>query len=109
MSFYRSLHYRILSEVYFASGDLKHAQSSIEEALKLSQKNKEKAVEGTSWGLLGSILGKADISQPLRAEEYIIKGIKILEDIKVKPWASQGYLRLGELYVVTGQKEKALK
>jgi hypothetical protein len=54
-------------------------------------------------------LGKADISQPLKAEEYILKGIKILEGLRVKPWASQGYLFLGELYVDTGQKEKALE
>ena len=109
MSFYRSLHYWLLSEVYFASGDLKNAQSSIEEALKLSQKNKEKHMEGMSWELLGSILGKTDISQRLKAEEYILKGIKILEELGVKPWASQGYLFLGELYADTGQKEKALE
>jgi tetratricopeptide (TPR) repeat protein len=109
MSYHRSFHYWLLSEVYFASGDLKNAQSSIEEALKLSQKNKENYIEGMSWGLLGSILGKANISQRLKAEEYILKGIKILEELRVKPWASQGYLLLGELYADTGQKEKALE
>jgi class 3 adenylate cyclase/tetratricopeptide (TPR) repeat protein len=109
MSFYRSFHYRILSEVYFDSGDLKNAQGSIEEALKLSQKNKEKHIEGMSWELLGRILGKTNISQRLKAEEYILKGIKILEELGVKPWASQGYLFLGELYADAGQKEKAME
>lgn len=78
-------------------------------ALKLSQKNKEKHIEGISWELLGRILGKADVSHRVKAEEYILKGIKILEELRVKPWASQGCLFLGELYADTGQKEKALK
>jgi tetratricopeptide (TPR) repeat protein len=109
ISYYRSLQYWLLSEVYFASGDLKNAQSCIEEALKLSQKNKEKHIEGISWELLGRISGKADISHGVKAEGYILKGIKILEELRVKPWASQGYLFLGELYADTGQKEKALE
>jgi len=109
LQYYVSFSYWLLSEVHFASGDLRNAQSCVEEALKLSQKNKEKPIEGASWKLLGSILGKADISQRLKAEEYILKGIKILEELRVKPLASQGYLFLGELYADTGQKEKALE
>jgi hypothetical protein len=32
-----------------------------------------------------------------------------LEELRLKPWASQGYLFLGELYADTAQKEKALE
>ena len=32
-----------------------------------------------------------------------------MEELRVKPWASQGCLFLGELYADTGQKEKALE
>lgn len=71
MSYFMSLHYWLLSEVHFASGNLKNAQSCIEEALKLSQKNKEKHMEGMSLEIMGRILGKADISNGIQAEGYV--------------------------------------
>ena len=109
MPFYMSLHYWMLSETYFAIGDLKNAKRFIGEALRLSQKNKERHIEGKSWELLGSILGKADVSNQAKAEGYILKGIKILDELEVRPWKYQGHLLLGELYANAGQKEKALK
>jgi tetratricopeptide (TPR) repeat protein len=109
VSFYLSLHYCFLSDVYLASGDIKNAQVCIEEALKFSQQNKEKHIEGMSWAMLGRILGKRDIAHVTKAEEYIIKGTDILEKLSLKPWANQGHLFLGHLYADTGQKEKALE
>ena len=104
-----AFHYLYLSKVQFDSGDPKYSQSLIEEALKLSQERSEKHLEGASWTWLGRILGKMDPSQSLTAEEYILKGIKILDDSEIKPWCSEGYLYLGELYADIGQKEKALE
>ena len=43
------------------------------------------------------------------AEEYILKGIKILEELKLQPYVSTGCLFLGELYADVGQREKALE
>ena len=43
------------------------------------------------------------------AEEYILKGIKMLEELKTQPYLSTGYLWLGELYADMGQREKALE
>jgi len=48
-------------------------------------------------------------SQLHKAEEHILQGIKILEELELKPSYAQGYLFLGELYADAGQKEKALK
>ncbi len=42
------------------------------------------------------------------AEEYIMKGIKQLDNLKYKPFVSRSYFYLGELYADMGQKEKAL-
>ena len=53
-------------------------------------------------------MGKTDPSQSDMAAEYILKGIKILDDLKIKPWCAEGYLYLGELYASTGNKEVAL-
>jgi tetratricopeptide (TPR) repeat protein len=99
----------VLGMVYLDSGDLKKAQSCIEQALNFAQKNGEKQYEGLSRILLGRILGKEDISQSDKAEEYILNGIKILEERQILPYSSIGYLRLGELYADMRQKEKALE
>jgi tetratricopeptide (TPR) repeat protein len=58
---------------------------------------------------VNSILGKEDISQSDKAQEYILEGIKILEERKIRPYSSRGYLYLGELYADMGQREKALE
>ena len=57
---------------------------------------------------LGMALVKADTSQSAKAEEFILEGIKLLEELKIKPWQAEGHLYLGELYADTGQKAKAL-
>ena len=101
--------YIALGEVYLDSGDLKMARSSTERALNLTQKNGEKINEGTSRILLGRVLGKEHISQSARAKEYILEGIKILEEREVVARSAVGYLYLGELYADMGQKEKALE
>ena len=94
--------------IHFDLNDQKSSRSAIEEALKISQNNSEKHFEGASWAFLGRILGKEDLSQSDTAAEYILKGIKILDEMKIKPWCAEGYLYLGELYANTGNKEDAL-
>jgi len=101
--------YYALCMVHFDLGDLQSAQSSIEEALRLSENNNEKWVEGMSRTLLGRVLGKREKSQYAKAEEYIMQGIKILDELKIRPNCSIGYLYLGELYADTDQREKALE
>ena len=107
--FLLSLHYWLLGAIHLDSGDLENAQSRVEEALKLAQSNSEKWMEGLSRTLLGRVLGKREKSQYAEAEESTLQGIKILEEEKLKPLHSQGYLFLGELYADTGPKEKALE
>ena len=92
-----------------SSGDLKNAQTHMEEALRLSQKNNERGMEAWSWMGLGRILGRTETPQIDKAEEYILRGMKIDEELKMKPWYAPGYFYLGELYVKAGQKEKALE
>ena len=52
-------------------------------------------------------MAKSDSSQTDRAEEFILKGINILEELRIKPFYSLGYLYLGEVYTDAGQKIKA--
>ena len=88
-------------------GDLKKAKIHIEEALRLSQKNCEKFMEGMSWILLGRISGKTEPDRIDMAKEPFLKGIEILNVLKLKAIYSQGYLFLGELYMNGGKLDKA--
>ncbi len=94
--------------VHLESGDLINAQQRAEEALKLSQRDHEKWDEGLIWILLGRIYAKAGTSQFDRGEACILKGIKILDQMKLKPLYAPEYHYLGELYADTGQQDKAL-
>jgi tetratricopeptide (TPR) repeat protein len=109
LSFGLAYHFRLLSRVHFDSGDLKKAQDCIENALRISQKNNGANFAGLSRSYLGRILGRADPPQSDKAEESILQGIKILDELKIKSYSAQGCLFLGELYVDTGQRQKAWK
>jgi len=104
-----SFHYLYLSKAYFYLDDLKSSQNFIEQGLSISQKKRERHVEGASWVWLGRILGKADQSQFDKAEECILGGIEILDEMKIQPWLSEGYLYLGELFAGMGHTDKAFE
>ncbi|HXZ95358.1 MAG TPA: hypothetical protein VEG28_05580, partial [Dehalococcoidia bacterium] len=109
MPFLLSLQYYFLSTVFLNSDDLPNAQSCAEKALDLSQTNREKHFEGRSWALLGRVMSKTNPSQSGKAEEFILRGINILDQLKTRPWCAEGYLYLGELHSETGHREKALE
>jgi class 3 adenylate cyclase/tetratricopeptide (TPR) repeat protein/ribosomal protein L40E len=102
-----SIHY-FLSSVHFDSGNLNEAKVHAEQALNLAQTSHQKYWEGISWIQLGRIFGKMEGSQFHKAEEYILKGMKILDELEIKPTYARGYLSLGELYANAGQKDKSL-
>jgi class 3 adenylate cyclase/tetratricopeptide (TPR) repeat protein/ribosomal protein L40E len=89
-------------------GDVEAARSHIEESLELARKYGYRHQEGRSIAALGMVMGKAYPSQIAEAEGLILDGIRMLEELKVKPYQAEGYLYLGELYSDMGQKEKAL-
>jgi tetratricopeptide (TPR) repeat protein len=104
-----STHYWYLSLTHFALSDLRNAGDFAAQALKLSQRNEEKHIEGATTILLGRIWGKTELLQTEKAERYILQGIRILDELRIKPWSTQGYLFLGELYGDANQKEKAME
>ena len=104
-----SLYYTRRGEIDLASCDWESARRCADEGLKLAQTYGEKGGEGQLSCILGRALAKADPSQAARGEEYILQGIKILDELKHRPICAYGYLSLGELYADTGQREKALE
>ena len=104
-----SFMYWYQSMAHLDAGDLKSAKSCVEESLRLARENNEKHYEGMSMVLLGKILAKSDPAQSLESKEHIIQGIKILDELKLKPHLAVGYLYLGEVYAEAGQKQKAFE
>ena len=103
-----ALTHLLLGAVGIDSGDLTSAQHSINEALKLARVSGERYIEGRTLAWLGRALGKADRSQAIAAEQQIMHGIGLLEEMKIRPWQAEGHLLAGELYTDTGQEQKAL-
>ena len=75
----------------------------------IKKKMKEKMFEGFAWTLLGRLLRKEEPTQFDKAEEYILKGIQLLEELKLKAYISQGYSYLGDLYNDMGRKQEAFE
>jgi len=103
-----SLAYLQLGWIHLDLSDLENALSLAEEALRLSQKNNEKLIEGSSWLVLGTISGKTEPLEINKAEGCILKGIEICKELRIKANYSLGHLYLGELYLNAGKKEKAI-
>ena len=103
-----SLAHLLLGTISLDSGDLSKALDSIEEALKLSRASGERYIEGRSMAWHGRVLGRADVSQAAVAEESIMQGIKLLEELKMRPWQAEGHMLAGQLYADTGQQQKAV-
>jgi class 3 adenylate cyclase/tetratricopeptide (TPR) repeat protein len=98
-----------LSMVHDGSGRWGEAKIQAEQGLRLAHTNHEKSYEGVLWFLLGRAIEKMEKADHNIAEEYILKGMKILEELMLKPYFSRGYFYLGELYADVGLKEKALE
>jgi tetratricopeptide (TPR) repeat protein len=109
IEWFLSWQYLHLGDTYLQLGDLDNARASAEEALKLSQKNSERHYEGLARIFWGRILGRTEGSHIRKAEESILKGMKIADALRAKPAYAQGHLNLGELYANAGQKEKAIE
>jgi len=104
-----SFHHLLLSMTHFMSGDLQGAEKTANNALTASKNYNQKDFEGISLTWLGRILGRARTASGACAEKHIVRGIKICDELRLKPWSARGYLFLGELYADMRKKEKALE
>jgi len=102
-------YYELMTFIYLHLGDWASALRYADEGLKSAQAHGERSGEGALLYVLASALGKADSSQAARAEECILQGIRIEEDLEARPYCAHGYLHLGELYADTGREAKALE
>jgi tetratricopeptide (TPR) repeat protein len=107
--FYKSLFYQMSGRAYLELGEFDKAWSSLNEGLKDARADKERSAEGRILIYLGTVQQKLAASEGGQAEDLIRHGIRILEDLELKPLHSIGYLHLGELYADTERKQEALE
>jgi tetratricopeptide (TPR) repeat protein len=91
------------------SGQPEEARLSIEQALALSQDNNERSNEILARLQFGKTLGESDFAQYERAEEQILLGIEMANQLALRPVSAIGYGALGELYAQAGEHKKALE
>jgi tetratricopeptide (TPR) repeat protein len=107
LSYSLSLHHLTLGRIHTDLGNWREARRYAEEALALARANHERWVEGDALILLGRVMGKTEPSQTDTAEEHILQGMKVFDELKTKPAFATGCLALGELYAGAGEREKA--
>jgi tetratricopeptide (TPR) repeat protein len=98
--------YSLPAEFHCEGGDLVEAQRNAEKALELAQKNGEKHNEAMSRALLGRALGGTD---PPTAERHMLEAIKMLDELKLRPFCSFAYLYLGQLQLSLERRQEALE
>ena len=89
-------------------GELPQARASLEEALRIAGACNHKHIDAHARIVLGLVLALGDASETAAAEQTILEGLKIAQDIQAKPLQAYGHLFLGETYTIAGHKQKAL-
>ncbi|MFO7985483.1 MAG: adenylate/guanylate cyclase domain-containing protein [Desulfatiglandaceae bacterium] len=108
MPVWLSLYHYHMSLIHFDLNNLNEAKHHAEQGVYFGQKNGERYGQGQSLLQLGRTLGKMESPATKKAEEHILQGLKILDELETKPAYAVGCLNLGELYLDAGLKEKAL-
>ncbi len=100
--------YRDLALIYAAQRDFEKARKYIARALELSRKYHQKGYEGKFLVSFGFILREEGLQHFDEAQEYIMQGLSIAQELGLVSSEALGHLNLGELYAVAGKREEAL-
>ena len=103
-----SLHHIYAAMIHYDSRDYAKALAMLNDAVESAGETQERHYEGYATVWKGRILWNANSSKKREAEALLLQGCKTLEDLKLMAYYAEGYLYLGELYLNTGQQEKAM-
>ena len=92
---------------HWYSGDITGAVDLIQEAYRLSEKNQEKHYVGKSLVWLGRVTGLVDSNKNNEAIDFVLRGLKVLDELETKPDTAIAHLFLGELYWKLGRRDQA--
>jgi tetratricopeptide (TPR) repeat protein len=108
MPFWRSACHYPCSCAHYQVGDVEEARRHADLALRFSIENNERQCEGVSRAWLGRVVPKTSAGEIEAAEQQVLKGISVLEDLGIRSNYALGYLWLGEVYAESGRREQAL-
>jgi tetratricopeptide (TPR) repeat protein len=94
---------------YFILGDMDRARTHTELALQFALENNERLIIGLSRLWLGRTIGRIDPTQIEAAEQQILQGIKLLEELGILPLIGYGCMFLGESYAASARPKEALE
>jgi tetratricopeptide (TPR) repeat protein len=97
------------SLAYYEENDLDQARDQVDLALRFAMENNQSHIPSISKIILGALLFKTGQNQMEAAEQQILEGISLAEQLGLRPFSAQGYLSLGEAYALSGQKEKGIE
>ncbi len=109
MPFWKCFCHWFCSQAHSAHGDMKKTRTHVELALRFSLENNNRGSQGLSRIWLGRVLARLDTTQIDSAEQHLLEGISLLEDLGIVAWYTLGYFWLGEVYAEAGRKEEALQ
>jgi len=109
LPFWMPFHHVGLSIVHLELNDLTKALFHAEEAINYAKKNKERHWEALSLLQLGMVGWKSQKIKIDEAQQHIRQGIRIVNELGMKPFEMVGYLYLGELFTYVNEREKALE
>jgi class 3 adenylate cyclase/tetratricopeptide (TPR) repeat protein len=107
--FWRSKCHWFCSVAHFRNGDMEAVRAHAQQALEFSLANNERQIQGMSRIWLGRLLAKTDPLHIEVAEEHLLQGISLLDELGIRSQVGWGYLWLGEVYAESGRKEEALQ
>jgi tetratricopeptide (TPR) repeat protein len=107
--FFRSYSHLNCSGSYFMLGDLDQARTHAELALQFAIENNERHIIGISRGWLGRAIARIDPTQIEAAEQQILQGIRLLEELGLPTLFGLGYMFLGEVVAASGRQKEALE
>lgn len=107
--FFRSYSHLNCAGSYFMLGDMDQARTHAELAIQLALQNNERHILGISRGWLGRAIARIDPTQIEAAEQQILQGIRLLEELGLPPLFGLGYMFLGEVCAASGRPKEALE
>jgi tetratricopeptide (TPR) repeat protein len=109
ISYDLSVHYYVLAVIHAEMGNLELAHTYIQQALKLAQKYNEIYYVALCLPMLGRILCLRNKAQFKEAEDHVLRGIHLLDDLKTRSQVGVAYLCLAEVYARANEPQKAFQ
>jgi tetratricopeptide (TPR) repeat protein len=97
------------SVAYFEENDLEKARDQVDLALRFAMENNQRHIPSISKIILGALLFKTSPNQMEAAEQRMLEGISLADQLRLRPFSAQGYLKLGEVYAESDRKQEALE